>query len=86
MSDADIKQLLVDMSKRLTSIETRLTNIENSTTNMDNHISFVQTVYDTVQIPLNSMISWFELPRLDKTQSPLTIGPSVPLLLKSDRE
>lgn len=51
----DIAALLKSVSSKIDKLDARLTVIETSTTRMDNHISFVNTVYDQLRTPLDTL-------------------------------
>lgn len=50
-----VLELLEALATKMDKLDTRLTAIESSTSRMDNHISFVNTVYDQLRTPLDTV-------------------------------
>ena len=50
---AELLQCILD---RLDALDDRLTRIEQSTAKMDGHVSFVESVYTTIQVPFHRLM------------------------------
>lgn len=52
-----ILEKLNEISERLTALEKKIDHIEQSATQMTQHISFVESIYNQIQVPFMAMIA-----------------------------
>jgi hypothetical protein len=53
----ELKNLILDLNEKVDNLNKHIENIEKSSENMDKHISFVDSVYETIWMPLNFITS-----------------------------
>jgi hypothetical protein len=58
----EILNKLTAIEQRLTYIEKEIALIKQGTITMNNHISFVESIYNSVKIPFHFMLDKFTLP------------------------